>query len=114
MGWEPAAKASGTHWQARFLAEILDDPYAAVRYVAYRSLRKQSGFERFSYDFLSSSPRRSEAVQRAVDNWSRSNKFQGHFESRSELLFKADGSVDSDAVKVLSRDRDDRIVDLLE
>lgn len=51
-GWEPARQASGQGWQAPLLARLLDDPYAAVRYVAWRSLRRQPGYEGFQFDFL--------------------------------------------------------------
>ena len=51
FGWEPAMKASGTDFQAPLLARSLDDSYAAVRYLAERSLRKFEGFEDFAYDF---------------------------------------------------------------
>lgn len=39
LGWEPALRASGTNWTAAILGELLDDPYAAVRLVAERSLK---------------------------------------------------------------------------
>ena len=34
------------------LAELLDDPYSAVRFVAHRSLRTLPGFGNYDYDFL--------------------------------------------------------------
>jgi hypothetical protein len=45
LGEEPARLTSGTGWQTQLLAEALDDPYAAVRFVAARSLRSFPGFE---------------------------------------------------------------------
>ena len=38
MGWAPAQQASGTDWMAPHLAQLLDDPYDAVR----SSLRARS------------------------------------------------------------------------
>lgn len=52
LGWEPARQASGDGWQAPLLARTLDDPYAAVRYVAWRSLRRLPGYEGFAFDFV--------------------------------------------------------------
>lgn len=48
LGWEPAWQASGAWWPAPFVAELLDDPYAAVRFMAGRSIEKL-GFEGFDY-----------------------------------------------------------------
>lgn len=49
MGYPPAKQASGDDWQSAYLAELLDDPYAAVRYAAYESLTGYSGFEDLRY-----------------------------------------------------------------
>lgn len=60
LGWAPAREVSGQGWQARALSEALGDPYAAVRFVAHRSLMTFPGFEGFSYDFLAEPPLRAE------------------------------------------------------
>jgi hypothetical protein len=52
MGWDVAQQVSGKGWQAALLAELLDDPYSAVRFVAHRSLRTLPGFGNHAYDFL--------------------------------------------------------------
>jgi len=49
MGWEPAQKASGRDWLAPYLSLALNDPYAAVRFVAWKSLRTLPGFDDFSF-----------------------------------------------------------------
>jgi hypothetical protein len=51
LGWDPARKASGEHWIAPVLAQLLDDPYDAVRCVAERSLRATSRLVPADYDF---------------------------------------------------------------
>jgi predicted CXXCH cytochrome family protein len=51
-GWEPAIAASGAGWQAVYLAELLNDPYDAVRYIAGRSIANHSGFEDFEFDYV--------------------------------------------------------------
>ena len=40
LAWEPALAASDAGWQRDALLRALDDPYAAVRYVARQSLRR--------------------------------------------------------------------------
>ena len=44
MGWQPALEASGMVWQSPFLAKLLQDPYAQVRLLSYKSLKKMPGF----------------------------------------------------------------------
>lgn len=51
LGDVPARQVSGSGWQAQLLAEALDDPYAAVRFVAARSLRSWPGFEDLELTF---------------------------------------------------------------
>jgi predicted CXXCH cytochrome family protein len=63
MGWEPARGISGKGWMAPFLALMLNDPYPAVRYIAGRSLSREPGFEKLSYDYVASP----EALQRASE-----------------------------------------------
>ncbi|MEY2931617.1 MAG: hypothetical protein RL033_2366 [Pseudomonadota bacterium] len=67
LGWGAARPLSTQRWQAQLLAEALDDPYAAVRFVAYRSLRSLPSFADFSYDFLSPAAERREAQARAIE-----------------------------------------------
>src|SRR5690606_730328 len=43
LAWAPAVEASGAEWQRAALLRALDDPYAAVRYVARRPLRRLEG-----------------------------------------------------------------------
>jgi hypothetical protein len=52
----------GDPWQAAILAELVADPYAAVRFVAARSLRAQPGFEDLAIDF----PGDGDAARRSV------------------------------------------------
>lgn len=65
LGWDAARSLSTPRWQAQLLAELLDDPYAAVRFVAHRSLRTLPGFADFPFDFLSPPTQRQEAQRRA-------------------------------------------------
>jgi hypothetical protein len=66
LGAAEARAVSGSGWQAALLAEALDDPYAAVRFVAQRSLRRFPGFEALDYDFIAPAEQR-----RAAAEWAR-------------------------------------------
>lgn len=63
LGWEPALSASPKGLPAQLLAELLVDPYSAVRFVAGRSLKAQAGFSDIVYDFLAPPEERSAAQQ---------------------------------------------------
>jgi predicted CXXCH cytochrome family protein len=60
LGEAAARQVSGLGWQAQLLVEALDDPYAAVRFVAARSLRSFPGFEGFAFQFDAARERRLE------------------------------------------------------
>ena len=64
MGWEPALAVSGSDWQAPFLANLLNDRYDAVRFVAKRSLARLPGFRGLDYDFVAPAGR-TRSCQRA-------------------------------------------------
>ena len=52
MGWKDAQSTSGgATWMAPYLAQLMDDPYPAVRYIAHRSLRTLPEFKNFAFDF---------------------------------------------------------------
>ncbi len=52
LGWEPARKTAGEQWIPPILGALLDDPYAAVRCVAGRSLQPMPGMIPPGYDFV--------------------------------------------------------------
>jgi hypothetical protein len=72
-GWSDARSASGTDWMAPYLAQLLEDPYAAVRLVAERSLRTLAGYERLDYNFLETAKELAAANQRVRSFWSSSS-----------------------------------------
>ena len=113
MGWDVAQEASGTQWLAPFLAELLNDPYDAVRFIAYRSLRMVPGFAEFAFDFMSSPDGRLAARQEVLQTW------KGRRDSRdrgggAEILLDADGLHRQEMIDSLLRDRDMRPVNLAE
>ena len=87
MGWDAARAASNGDWMAPILIELLDDEYAAVRYIAYHSLRQISGFGDFEYDYVAAREARWSAQEAARARWRRRAPGQ----ARPELLIGADG-----------------------
>ena len=71
FGWPAAleASASSDDWIAPFLAQLLDDPYDAVRIVAARSLRRQPGFADFPIEANAPPAKQRSAVTRAWRRW---------------------------------------------
>lgn len=103
MGWEDARKASGDNWQAHYLAQLLDDPYPAVRYIAERSLRRLSGQADFHYDFVGPQRQRQAAQQQVRATWQRAGGGPPFT-----------GGIDQAAWDRLLKQRDDRDIDLKE
>jgi predicted CXXCH cytochrome family protein len=71
FGWQPAVQTSGRGWIAPVLAQLLEDPYAAVRCIAERSL-KSTGFANAlpaEYDFAAPPPNPPALSQAVVDAW---------------------------------------------
>ena len=64
--WPAAREASGSAWMAPMLIPLLDDPYAAVRFNAWRSLRSLPGYEGLAYDYVAPAERRRQVAERAA------------------------------------------------
>lgn len=107
-GWEPAREASGTDWMPPFLAVLLEDPYAAVRHIAGRSLKRMPGYEDLVYDPLAPPEGRAEARSGAEARYSVPT------EARPAVLLRGPDGLDRDTLEKLLRQRDDRPVDLKE
>ncbi|HEX5100927.1 MAG TPA: multiheme c-type cytochrome [Polyangiaceae bacterium] len=67
FGRDEALAASGNAWEARVLAELVDDRYAAVRHVALASLRALPGFGDFRADFVAAPDERRAARKAALE-----------------------------------------------
>lgn len=111
LGWPPAREASGTDWMPPYLAELLIDPYPAVRSIAARSLRTAPGFEDLSFDFEAPVARRSRDREFVLARWraeaaSRRPSFR--------LLLRRGGALDQTLFDELRQRRNDRFVWLLE
>jgi hypothetical protein len=113
MGWPPAQAASGTAWTAPYLSGLLDDPYAAVRYIANRSLKSLPGLGAFSYDFVAPSERRLADVAAVLSRW-QAGRGRSAPTVDPALLYAPDGSFDAAAINRLVKGRNDRRVSLRE
>ncbi len=106
LGWEPAQETSGTSWMVPHLAELMNDPYEAVRYIAYRSLRSLPGYAAFDYDYVAVEPERVARVLPALQAWRASTLSRQRREP--ELLVDADGTLRADVMRTLFDIRDHR------
>ena len=109
MGWAPAQQISGTNWLPPYLAVLLDDPYDAVRLIAYRSLRSLPGFDGFAFDFVAPPDRRGAMQRRALELWRDTRRQQGR-RTDPELLFTPEGSFIAEKVDRLVNQRNNRPV----
>jgi hypothetical protein len=91
MAWQPAREASGANWQVPLLELMRKDPYAAIRYVAERSLEK-----------LGDNPPPDGGPPLAERS------------DLSRLLYRADGRLDRDAADRLRKTRDDSPIMIFE
>ena len=110
FGWPEAHRASGNHWQAAFLGQLLDDPYDGVRFVAHKALKRLPGFGEFLYDFVGPPASRAAASQRARQVWESGVKRPF---TAATLLDLNGRVVDLDFQRLLKL-RDDRPVDISE
>jgi hypothetical protein len=91
LGWAPAQQASGTGWMPPYLAQLLNDPYDAVRFIAERSLRTLPGFAPLPYDFIAPEGQRREAQRRVMAIWDRARAQEPQTEP--QLLMDAQGNL---------------------
>lgn len=104
LGRDEARRAAGSAFQAPFLAELLDDPYAAVRRVAGHALARFPEGRGLDYDYLA--PREARLERRALVL----TRFRTGNRKRAapELLLDEDGTPDEARVRALLDRRDDR------
>jgi predicted CXXCH cytochrome family protein len=113
MGWNPAQEASGSRWLVPYLAQLLEDPYSAVRYIAQRSLKRIPEFSSTAYDFVGSAEQRTSAARQVLERWRRSYP-AGTVKAGSQILLAPGGALQLDQFQRLLLSRDDRSMDLQE
>jgi hypothetical protein len=69
LGWNPARETAGAGWMAPVLGALLDDPYAAVRCLAERSLRLDPGLVPPNYDFVAEPESRASGAAQVWQRW---------------------------------------------
>lgn len=112
MGWESARSASGEDWMPPFLAQLLEDPYSAVRYIAWHALRQFTGYQALDYDFIGSGDHQAESRREAWALWSRREVAPAT--DRAAVLMDERGALMEDRFRELLQNRNDRSMDLLE
>jgi len=113
MGWGPALEISGGDWMAPYLAQLLVDPYDAVRFVAYRSLKRQPGFADFAYDSLADRAERAQISQRAFARWRQTRSGENR-STGAKLMLDEQGEIQIEATRKRLARRDDRLVNFRE
>ena len=103
------------------LTQVLDDPYAVVRAVADRSLRTLLEVKRLDYDFVAPAEQRQRSQSALLDQARQrlANKRGSGETARSadqwrQLLLTPNGQLLRDELQTLTRDRDDRDLELPE
>ena len=112
MGWEPARKASGGNWQSPWLIRTMNDPYAAVRYIAHKALMADPAFAGTPFDYTA--PLAKRATQ--IDAISERRAVAGLLGQapHAQLLLDAQGKPLEDVADRLTRQRDNRPITLQE
>ena len=114
MGWADALEASsGGDWTLPYLIELLDDPYPAVRIIAWRSLKSRPDFEGPDFEPNAPEPARQQAVARLRD-WLGGNADNLIRTRGSAILIDDRGQVRAAEVRRLLEQRDHTMINLLE
>jgi hypothetical protein len=106
LGWAPAVEASGDAWQVPLLALLLDDPYAAVRIVAARSIA--------AFMELEADPLREPSGTLAADVAARWSAAHPEARARPEVFVDGGARANIPALGAVRSRRDDRPVALAE
>ena len=114
FGWAPAREASGTDWMAPRLAHTLEDPYSAVRWVGWQSLKTLPDVPAFEYDFDGTASHRRAVVGQLVPADSKEPVPLKTTPARRELLIRPDGGIDRKMIEKLIRSRDKRRIEIYE
>ena len=113
MGWEPAQKISGRAWLYPFLLYSLADPYAAVRFDAWKSLRTLPGFADFDFTYTADTDARDEAIKQGYQKWwDDVRPANPNFDPKTVL--DPEGHFQQDVFGRLRRERDDTPIMLAE
>ena len=114
FGWEPAQTASGTPWIAPALAQTLKDPYPAIRWVGWQSLKSLPGMPEFDYDFDGPDAHRRNVVEQLTRGRRHDPMPTNDRPARPEIFIRSGGHSDWKSMERLIRARDNRRVEIYE
>ena len=106
-GWSPAHSASGKDWSTPFIAELMADPYAAIRFISARTLEKLDAELDPSFDFVGPPEEWRSQRDKLIKNWQRTSEVSNpdRFE---RLLLDSKGVLQRSEIDRLLRLRDNR------
>jgi hypothetical protein len=113
MGWESAQQTAGRNWLYPYLIYTLNDPYAAVRFDAWKSLQTLPGFSDFSFTYTAADDYLREISTRAYEKWLREIR-ERNVTYRPETALDSDGRFQQDTFQRLRGERDDKPIILAE
>ena len=113
MGWAPAQHASGRDWLYPYLIFELNDPYAAVRFGAWKALQTLPGFSGYAYDYTADDAQQKQALALAYQKWWQEVRNPGST-YRAQTLLLPTGLFQPDNFERLLDQRSSRKVFLVE
>jgi hypothetical protein len=106
MGWAPARETAGSEWMVPILAQLLLDPYDAVRYIAHRSLRMDPAFAGVEFDYLGTDAERAAVRNEVLTRWNERSRESA--EDGRRVILDTRGASDAAQLTRLLGMRDDR------
>lgn len=106
MGWAPARETAGSEWMVPILAQLLLDPYDAVRYIAHRSLRMDPAFAGVEFDYLGTDAERAAVRDEVLTRWNERSRESA--EDGRRVILDTRGASDAAQLTRLLGMRDDR------
>jgi hypothetical protein len=113
MGWDAAQKIAGRDWLYPYLIYSLTDPYAAVRFDAWKSLQTLPGFSGFSFNYTAGDRSLGDAATRAYQKWLREVR-DTKTANPAETAIDGDGRFQEETFQRLRRERDEKPIILAE
>ncbi len=109
MGWSDAQAVSGNDWQSIYLAQLLNDPYLAIRMIARRSLQTLPELAELKVNALGSDSERSNAIRSIIARWD-----QDPHAANPALLLGPKNVVKTRRIDAMMKQRDDTPMTLAE
>jgi hypothetical protein len=113
MGWKPAQDISGRDWLYPYVIYSMSDPYAAVRFDAWKSLQTLPGFANYPFNYTAADKELNDAMVSTFTKWFREVRAPGAV-FNPETVLDQGGSFEKDLFLRLRNERDDRQIILAE